>query len=462
MPSYLTCRWIFAAQLLLTSSLMTGSAAAEKRVALVIGNSGYQHISRLENPVNDARLMAETLRALGFLLVGGGPRLDLDRAAFDQAVQEFGRSLSGADVGLFYFAGHGVQVRGANYLVPVGANPVREVDVDFQMLDTNLVLRQMEGAGTRLNLVILDACRNNPFGGRGLRSTGSGLATMQAPEGTLISFATQPGNVALDGNSTNSPFTRALADTIRRPGLGLFDAFNAVGLEVKRATGGTQQPWVSSSPIGGNFFFAGVAPTPAPAKGTPSEEVGALQQRLKALEDELQRRERANVAAKPVVGPPTSAAPAAPPAAAPPSAPLVILDPPAYPPPLSLPSQSAALGGGSGNIISQSFVSRQDECDSSCRGKLTCRSYRFDAVTKLCTLLNSADAIKPKSAAPAPDSVKPALSTQAYDYALMDNGLECRNFCARDKRCRSFTYDPPSRVCQLLQGTSPSSFNVVR
>jgi uncharacterized caspase-like protein len=160
MPSYLTCRSIFGALLLLTSSLMAGSAAAEKRVALVIGNSGYQHISRLENPVNDARLMAETLRSLGFSLVGGGPRLDLDRAAFDQAVQEFGRSLSGADVGLFYFAGHGVQVRGANYLVPVGANPVREADVDFQMLDTNLVLRQMEGSGTRLNLVILDACRS--------------------------------------------------------------------------------------------------------------------------------------------------------------------------------------------------------------------------------------------------------------------------------------------------------------
>ena len=231
---------------LLPLLLLTAPPAfAEKRVALVIGNSSYVNIPRLANPVSDARLMADTLRALGFTLVGGKEQLDLDKAGFDRVVQSFGAQLQGADVGLFYFAGHGVQVRGANYLVPVGANPVKEANVDFQMLDTNAVLRQMEGAGTRLNLVILDACRNNPFGGRGLRTSASGLATMQAPEGTLISFATQPGNVALDGEGGNSPYTKALAQTLRRPGLGIFDAFNEVGLAVKRATGGTQQPWVS-------------------------------------------------------------------------------------------------------------------------------------------------------------------------------------------------------------------------
>ena len=139
------------------------------------------------------------------MLVGGGAQLDLDKAGFDGAVQSFGNQLQGADVGLFYYAGHGVQVRGANYLVPVGANPTKEADVDFQMLDSNLVLRQMEGAGTKLNIVILDACRNNPFGGRGLRGAGSGLAQMRAPEGTLISFATQPGNVAKDGARRQQP-----------------------------------------------------------------------------------------------------------------------------------------------------------------------------------------------------------------------------------------------------------------
>ncbi len=259
-------RWLAVGLFFLAVALtMTGQvtpAKADKRVALVIGNSAYRRVAPLDNPRNDARLIADTLRSLGFALVGGGPVLDVTKDAMDDAVQKFGEELVGADVGLFYYAGHGVQVRGVNYLVPVDANPTRVADVDFQMLDANLVLRQMEGAGTRLNLIILDACRNNPFGGRGLRSARAGLAQMQAPEGTLISFATQPGNVALDGRSGNSPFSLALAQTIRKPGLGIFDAFNEVGLAVKRATGGAQQPWVSSSPIAGNFYFA---PASSPA-----------------------------------------------------------------------------------------------------------------------------------------------------------------------------------------------------
>jgi len=234
----------------------------DHRIALVIGNSKYRNAGQLTNSANDARLMADTLRSLGFNLIGGGPQIDLDKAGLDRAAQNFGRELQGADVGLFYYAGHGVQVRGSNYLVPVDANPTRESDIDFQMLDVLLVLRQMEGAGTRLNVVILDACRNNPFGRRGLRATTSGLAQMQAPEGTLISYATQPGNVALDGFGDNSPYTKALAQTIQRPGLDIFQTFNEVGLAVMQATGKAQQPWVSTSPIKGNFYFAGTAPQP--------------------------------------------------------------------------------------------------------------------------------------------------------------------------------------------------------
>lgn len=232
-------------------------ALADTRVALVVGNSAYKNVNPLENPVNDARLIADALHSLGFVLVGGGPQLDLDKARFDSAVQAFGRQLQGADVGLFYYAGHGVQVRGENYLVPVGANPTKEADVDFQMLSTNLVLRQMDGGGTKLNIIILDACRNNPFGQTGLRATNGGLAEMRAPEGTLISFATQPGNVALDGASGNSPFSNALAVTIKRPGLDIFRVFNEVGLAVASATGGAQQPWISASPIKGDFYFTG-------------------------------------------------------------------------------------------------------------------------------------------------------------------------------------------------------------
>ena len=150
--------------------VFTSPAAAEKRVALVVGNSAYQSVPRLDNPRNDALLVADTLNRLGFTLVGGGAQVDLDKTQFDSVVQRFGNQLIGADVALFYYAGHGLQVRGTNYLVPVTANPTRETDVDFQMVDVALVLRQMEGAGTKLNLVILDACRNNPFGGRGLRA----------------------------------------------------------------------------------------------------------------------------------------------------------------------------------------------------------------------------------------------------------------------------------------------------
>jgi uncharacterized caspase-like protein len=118
-----------------------------------------RNVPSLANPVADARLMADTLRAAGFVLVGGGAQLDLDKAAFDNAVQRFGTQVVGADVGLFYYAGHGVQIRGSNYLVPITANPTREADVYLQMVDIAVVLSQMEGSGTKLNLVVLDACR---------------------------------------------------------------------------------------------------------------------------------------------------------------------------------------------------------------------------------------------------------------------------------------------------------------
>jgi hypothetical protein len=269
-------RWALIGAILLTI-VSASSAAAEKRVALIIGNSAYQNVARLDNPRNDAMLVADTLGRLGFTLVGGGAQVDLDKPSFDAAVQRFGNQLVGADVGLFYYAGHGLQVRGTNYLVPVTANPTREADVDFQMVDVALVLRQMESAGTKLNIVMLDACRNNPFGGRGLRATDGGLAQLRAPEGTLLSYATQPGNVALDGDDGHSPYTRALVETMQKPGLDVFQIFNQVGLTVKRTTGSSQQPWVSTSPIDGSFYFSGggtqVATAPPPVQPIPPPQV---------------------------------------------------------------------------------------------------------------------------------------------------------------------------------------------
>src|SRR5580698_8834466 len=244
---------------------------AEKRVALVIGNSAYRTVPALPNPAADAKLMSDTLLSLGFFLVGGGAQVDLDKASFDEALREFGKELTGADVALFYYAGHGVETHGLNYLVPVDAHPADEGDVFAQMTGVSGILDQMEKSGTRINLVLLDACRDNPFRDHGVRSTTGGLAQMPAPVGTLISFATQPRSVSLDGDDGHSPYTRALVQAMQQPGFGLFKTFNEVGLAVAKATQGQQIPWVSSSPISGNFYFAGrpAAEAASPVPVTP-------------------------------------------------------------------------------------------------------------------------------------------------------------------------------------------------
>lgn len=232
-------------------------AEAEKRVALIVGNGAYKYAGRLANPRNDAALMAVTLKSLGFTLIGERAQIDLDKAGFDNAILSFGEQLQGADVALFFYSGHGIQIRGENYVIPTSADLVDEADVDFQLIDVNVVLQQMKQARSALNIVILDACRSNPFEGRGFKAAKSGLAQMRAPEGTLISYATEPGNVALDGTQGNSPYTQALAQIIRQPGLDLFEVFNEVGLAVRRTTNDRQAPWVSTSPIKGQFYFAG-------------------------------------------------------------------------------------------------------------------------------------------------------------------------------------------------------------
>lgn len=233
------------------------TAQAERRVALVIGNSAYQTVPRLPNPADDAKLMADTLLSLGFFVVGGSAQTDLDKPGFDRALLAFEKELIGADVALFYFAGHGVETHGLNYIVPVDAHPADEGDVIAQSIGLASVLGRMEKSGAKINLMLLDACRNNPFTGHGIRTGTGGLAQMQAPPGTLISFATQPRSVALDGDDGHSPYTRALADIMRHQGYGLFRTFNEVGLAVEKATRGQQLPWVASSPISSSFYFAG-------------------------------------------------------------------------------------------------------------------------------------------------------------------------------------------------------------
>jgi len=232
------------------------TAKESRRVALVVGNSNYVHVAPLSNPANDARLMARTLRNLGFTLVDGDAQIDLDKVPFDREIQKFGTQARGADVALFYYAGHGIQVKGLNYLVPVNANPKSEADTYF-MVDAQAVLAQMDAGNPRLKVMILDACRNNPFGGRGLRSTGGGLAAMDVPEGTLILYATAPGEVAQDGASADSPFTQTLAKKITEGGKDIQDVFNDVGLAVAKSTDQSQVPWEAKSPIEGKFYLAG-------------------------------------------------------------------------------------------------------------------------------------------------------------------------------------------------------------
>lgn len=248
------------------------AAQEGRRVALVVGNGAYRYAPSLPNPTNDAKAIAQSLRAAGFELIGGDAQLDLDKAGVEQAIRKFGSKLVGADVGLFYYAGHGLQVKGTNFLVPTSANLTKEADVKYELVDVNMVLEEMGLAESRLNIVILDACRNNPFGGRGFRSVTPGLAQMQAPAGTLIAYATQPGAVAADGEGANSPYTEALTKALTKPGETVFDVFNDVGVTVKKNTGGVQQPWVSTSPIEGRFYFLGpttVTVTPAPTAAAP-------------------------------------------------------------------------------------------------------------------------------------------------------------------------------------------------
>lgn len=218
---------------------------AEAKVALVIGNSDYQE-APLVNPVNDAMDMADILRKLDFDVL---LQTNINRKQMRQAIRDFGDKLKRSDVGLFYFAGHGIQIDGKNYLVPLATNVQSSDEVQDESIDANSVLRKMETAGNNVNIVILDACRNNPFA-RSFRSLESGLARMDGPVGSYIAYATAPGSVALDGSGRNGLYTQYLLKALNQPGLTIEQTFKAVRIGVRRDTGGKQIPWESSSLIG--------------------------------------------------------------------------------------------------------------------------------------------------------------------------------------------------------------------
>ncbi len=260
-------RFVIVGLVLAAGLLALGPAAAqergapERRLALVIGNSSYK-VGALKNPANDARDMARALRGLGFEVI---ERQNLTRESFAAAVREFGDRLRGASVGLFYFAGHGLQVRGRNFLVPVDADIAREDEVPYRSFEVNEVLDKMDSARTPVNLVVLDACRNNPFA-RSFKTSSVGLAQMDAPAGTLIAFATAPGSVAQDGEAGgNGLYTGALLKHISAPGVAVEQMFKRVRVDVVASSKSAQVPWESSS-LSRDFSFAhGAALAAAPA-----------------------------------------------------------------------------------------------------------------------------------------------------------------------------------------------------
>jgi hypothetical protein len=222
-----------------------------KQVALVIGNGNYARVGRLTNPVNDADAMAHRLHELRFdvLLLKDG-----NRRQMGQQVDAFLARLGSGDVALFYYAGHGVQVDGENYLIPVDFEGNTESDIRYDSFALGKIQDRMEHSGALLNMLILDSCRNNPFRLSG-RSTTRGLAPMNAGRGTFVAFATAPGSVADDNpSSSNGLFTHYLLEALSSPGLGLDEVFNLVRAAVDAASGGKQLPWTHSSVVGHYSF----------------------------------------------------------------------------------------------------------------------------------------------------------------------------------------------------------------
>lgn len=269
-------------------------AAMERRTALVIGNSSYSS-SPLQNPVNDATDMATMLEKLGFDVI---LKKNVTHRSMEEAIRDFGNRLKKRKgVGLFFYAGHGLQTNNMNYLIPIGARIEKETDVQFEAVNAERILAEMASADNGLNIVILDACRDNPFRSH-FRSSNRGLAVVSnAPAGTLISYSTAANQVARDGSGRNSPYTAALLKQIGEPGLSINDVFMKVRQNVRKSTG--QTPWELSS-LEGNFYFNQGQTVKRAEKetepGTAGKDEGATagletEQQKKALAEEKQKLE---------------------------------------------------------------------------------------------------------------------------------------------------------------------------
>ncbi len=267
-----------------------GSAVAERRVALVIGNSDYATLQTLKNPVSDAALIQTTLKNLDFDVI---LLTNATQESLRQSIRDFSDRVAAQGDGaiaLFYYAGHGIQLDGTNYIIPVDANIRKARDVVIDGIPLGHVLSSLEDAHNGTNLVILDACRDNPFP-NSTRGFSRGLAQVNAPNGSLIAYATAPGQVAEDGDGGNSPYSKALAEQLGRPGLAIEQVFKNVRIAVSEATRGRQVPWEEQSLVR-EVMLASAASVAAPAKlgdsSTPAVAVtdGTLTRRdyFKAME----------------------------------------------------------------------------------------------------------------------------------------------------------------------------------
>ena len=272
-------------------SLFGSSAGAQKKIALVVGNAAYLHTAPLLNPLNDARDMAAQLAGLGFKVILG---TDLDKLTFDLKIKEFAEVLEHTDVGLFFYAGHGLQAKGGNYLVPTDAKLNAERDLDFEAVKLDFILSQMEREA-KTNIIFLDACRNNPLARNLARTMGTrgvdennGLAPVRSGLGTFIAFATQPGAVAADGAGRNSPFSAALKKRLASSGVSLSDIMIDVRNEVVQETKGAQVPWDHSA-LRGRIYLKGQQPEnlilPPPQRTVPLWLRGSWQGEVRGLND---------------------------------------------------------------------------------------------------------------------------------------------------------------------------------
>jgi uncharacterized caspase-like protein len=271
----MTMRFLIAALSIAGLLVSATVAKADKRVAFVVGNGAYKNVAQLPNPAIDAKAMAKVLRNVGFDVVEG---TNLTRDKMTERLLEFGKKAEGADVALFFYAGHGIAINGTNYLLPVDADVKSEMDVKLgSAINVDTTLEQTMG-DAKVKLVFLDACRDNPFASKikpnsATRSLSvqSGLAEMKSGEGTLIAFATGPGQTALDGEvGTNSPFTRALMANIAQPGIEIQQAMTKVRAQVNEETNKNQLPWGHTNLTGSVFLNPAAAPAGVSAEASPA------------------------------------------------------------------------------------------------------------------------------------------------------------------------------------------------